>query len=70
MIAIHDCRTGRCQSCNERNAEYTIDGQEWGGVRSVCQLCILALVNDNPKLQTVLLLQAATGHSTAWLAKS
>jgi len=71
MIAISVYRTGRCNSCNERNAEYAIDGEEWAGARQVCQACMLALVNGDPSLHTVLLLQAAT-HTTGtpWLAKS
>jgi hypothetical protein len=71
MIAISVYRTGRCQSCKEQNAEYSITGEEWGGAREVCQGCMLALLNDDPKLRAVLLLQAAThATNTAWLAKS
>jgi hypothetical protein len=71
MIAISEYRTGHCQSCKERNAEYSITGQEWAGAAEVCQGCMLTLLNQDSGLRTVLLLQAATrGSHTAWLPKS
>ena len=71
MIVISAFRAGRCHSCKERNAEYSISGEEWSGAAEVCQGCMLTLLNQDPGLRTVLLLQAAThGSHTAWLPKS
>ncbi len=62
MIEIRMNRTGACESCKKRPAEYSITGgpDEWTSPNRLCQACMFGFVRNNELIRGVLLLQSAT----------
>ena len=59
MIEITKYRGGMCNSCQQKQAEYSIRGgpDEWTAPTRQCQPCMLALIRDNEVIRSVLILQ-------------
>ena len=60
MIEITKYHVGKCESCKERTADYSIKGDGWSGPNRVCQGCMLGIVRDSDVIRNVLLLQSGT----------
>jgi hypothetical protein len=60
MIEITKYHAGKCESCKENTADYSIKGDGWGGPSRACQHCMIGIMRHNETIRAVLILQSGT----------
>jgi hypothetical protein len=62
MIEIVEYKSGTCQACGKKPAEYAIRAPqaEWDGPGRVCQVCMISFAENNSLIRAVLLIQSGT----------